>query len=541
MAVTLICGHLHPDTDSVVSALAAEELFSRQGEHVLAVRGGPLNPETSWILDRFKTEVPPEIRDVRVQVRDLDYDKIEPLRHDMPLWQAWETLDASHNRAVPIVDEDGRLTGIMSAGAFASLLYTNDISVPKKINSRLLLQTIKGRCSGTLPESLTIPFAWSGRSAQPIQEGALVFAELLVEEQISRAVKAKAMGFCMCYISDEEGDLLRLKWEKRFSEEGMVLITTPLDPYSALNKAMLSLPLKDVLEHNKLIAFHENDALDDVRQSMLSSRHRSYPVLDAHDHVLGMVSRYHLLQPQRKKVILVDHNERSQAVRGLDQAEIKGIIDHHRLGDIQTSGPILFRNETVGCTATIIAKMFREAGLQPSPRTAGMMCCAILSDTVQFKSPTCTRQDIEAANWLAELAGEDAALLGEEMYSRSHQLKNKTPEELLFMDFKEFFFGEIKVGVSQVSVMNLKELDSVLGNMAATMKEILAKQRFDLLLFMATDIKNEGTWLYYAGSHIKELSDAFDVELTGDHGHFFLPKLMSRKKQLIPALGEAFQ
>ena len=289
-----------------------------------------------------------------------------------------------------------------------------------------------------------------------------------------------------------------------------------------------------------MISFHENDALDDVKQDMLSSRYRSYPVLDNHGNVLGMVARYHLLQPQRKKVILVDHNERSQAVRGLDQAEVKGIIDHHRLGDIQTTGPILFRNETVGCTSTIIAKMFRESGLEPTPRTAGMMCCAILSDTVQFKSPTCTRQDIDIAQWLAELAGEDANALGAEMFSLSHQLKSDNPEELLFADFKEFYFGEVKVGVSQVSVMNFSELEPILARMSETMLDIIPKQRFDLLLFMATDIKNEGTWLYYAGSHLKELGEAFNVELSDESGHFFLPNVMSRKKQLIPALGEAF-
>lgn len=541
MAVTLICGHLHPDTDSVVSALAAEELFTLQGRHVLAVRGGPLNPETTWILQRFKTEVPPEIRDVRVQLRDLDYDKVKPLQQDMPLWQAWEQVDASGNQSMPVLDNDEKLIGVLSAGAFASLLYTNDISQPRPINGRMLLQTINGRCSGVMPEVLNIPFAWSGRSAQPIQENALVFAEILVEEQISRAVKAKAMGFVMCYISDEEGDLVRLKWERRFAEEGMVLITTPMDPYTALTKAMLSLPVKDVLLDSKIIAFHENDALDDVKQDMLSSRYRSYPVLDSHGRVLGMVARYHLLQPQRKKVILVDHNERSQAVRGLDQAEVRAIIDHHRLGDIQTTGPILFRNEIVGCTSTIIAKMFRESGLEPTSRTAGMMCCAILSDTVQFKSPTCTRQDIDIAQWLAELAGEDANALGAEMFSLSHQLKSDNPEELLFADFKEFYFGEVKVGVSQVSVMKLEELEPILARMSETMLEIIPKQRFDLLLFMATDIKNEGTWLYYAGSHLKELGEAFNVELTEDSGHFFLPNVMSRKKQLIPALGEAFE
>ena len=540
MAGTFICGHLHPDTDSVVSALAAEELFTRQGEHVLAVRGGPLNPETAWVLQRFKTEVPPEIRDVRVQLRDLEYDKVQPLLQDMPLWQAWEYVDASGNQSMPVVDNDGKLVGVLSAGAFASLLYTNDISQPRPINSRILMQTIHGRCTGTLPDTMNIPFAWSGRSAQPIQDEALVFAEILVEEQISRAVKAKATGFVMCYVSDEEGDLLRLKWERRFAEEGMVLITSPYDPYTALTKAMLSLPVKDVLLSTRIIAFNENDALDDVRQDMLSSRYRSYPVLDGNGHVLGMVARYHLLQPQRKRVILVDHNERSQAVRGLDQAEVKGIIDHHRLGDIQTSGPILFRNETVGCTSTIIAKMFREAGMEPTPRTAGMMCCSILSDTVQFKSPTCTRQDIDIAHWLAEVADEDVQALGDEMFSLAHQLKSDNPEDLLFADFKEFYFGEVKVGVSQVSVMNLQELEPILERMADTMLDILPKQRFDLLLFMATDIKNEGTWLYYAGSHLKELGDAFNLELSEQSGHFFLPNVMSRKKQLIPALSEAF-
>jgi manganese-dependent inorganic pyrophosphatase len=268
---------------------------------------------------------------------------------------------------------------------------------------------------------------------------------------------------------------------------------------------------------------------------MLSTRYRSYPVVDSDNRVLGTISRYHLLQQNRKRVMLVDHNERAQAVRGIEQAEILAIIDHHRLGDVQTIGQVYFRCEPVGCTSTIIASMFFERSLIPDPPIAGLMLSAILSDTQLFKSPTCTSKDVQMAEKLAVLADVNLMDHGRELFKASSNFEHKTPQELLFLDFKEFFLGDNKIGIGQINTLDASELTDKIQEIPRLMEELVSQQRFDLMLFMVTDILKEGTELYYAGRLRRELAQAFNIDLDGPS--FFLPGVMSRKKQVIPALG----
>jgi manganese-dependent inorganic pyrophosphatase len=533
MAATFICGHLHPDTDSICSALAYESLKQALGEDAKAVRAGPLNPETSWVLDRFKSHIPPEIRDLRVQVQDVDLDKPDQVLPKTSLKQSWEQMNACQVKTLPIVDEEHKLIGVVTLGDIATCDLNSDTSRVFTLPSANLIENLHATVVGPLPESITATLHLHQHGKVPVSKS-IVFCEDITLDLILQAARADVPCLVQCNTAPEIAAIQTEMFGNIMSSLKMTLLFTALNTFTAIRYAQQSLPISTAMSRVKPVYFPINAYLDEIKERMLTSRFRSYPIVDADNRVQGSISRYHLLQPRKKKVILVDHNEMSQCVRGIDQADVLEIIDHHRLGDIQTHNPVYFRNEPVGCTSTIIASLFFEREMTPPPMIAGLMLCAILSDTVMFKSPTCTSRDIRTAERLATIAGEDVQKLGSEMFKVGDTLLEKTPEELLFLDFKEFFLGDNKVGIGQVSCLEISMLAPFSKTLPPLMAEVCHQQRFDLLLFMETDIKNEGTRLYYAGHLRKELADAFDVELDGDS--FFLPGVMSRKKQVIPAI-----
>ncbi len=540
MPVTYICGHIHPDTDSVASALALEEFYNRQGEPVIAVRGGELNPETAWVLKRFNTSSPPEIRDVRTQIRDVDYDHPQQLQQTEPLARAWQVMQESDTKSIPVVDEHNRLCGVITSGNVAAADLGYKLGEPLSLILKNLQEALQATVYGKRFEVVTGPLEIHGVGTEP-SLGAIVFSSHFSVDLIEQCIQQKVP--CLIECSQHPSSKEQLKaWDERYRQH-IALLQTEADLYTAVRRAQVSAPVSTAMTTEKLVTFREEDYLDDVKERMLSTRYRSYPVLDSDGKVQGMISRYHLLRPNRKKVILVDHNERSQSVRGLEQAELLAIIDHHRLGDIQTDLPIYVRNEIVGCTSTIIANMFFEKHIEPSPRAAGLMLCAILSDTVEFKSPTCTPRDVDTAAYLAKIAGVEIPDLAQEMFSLSKQLHGHSTRDILFLDFKEFFFGDIKIGVSQISAMDFRGLENKLAEMPSVLADARDQWRSDIMLFMATDIQEEGTELYYACTqdNLRDLSQAFDQELTELEGSFFLPGVMSRKKQVIPAIGNALR
>lgn len=538
MSVTYICGHIHPDTDSIASAIALEEFYNVQGQPVIAVRGGELNPEASWVLERFSVSSPPEIRDVRTQVRDLDYDRPTFIRPEEPIARAWQLMQESDTKSIPVVDQRGHLAGIITSGnvAAADLGYTLGEALTLSLSN--LADALRARIFGRHQEQFDAPIAIHTSSAA-VPEGVVLFTTRLSADLIEDAIAHQAPAIIECGSQLSSAAQMQA-WDERYRSH-ITLLQTEDDLYTAIRRAQVSAPVATAMTATPLVAFEENDFLDDVTQKMLSTRYRAYPVTNRRGEVLGMMSRYHLLQPKRKRVILVDHNEVSQAVRGLEQAEILGIVDHHRLGDIETSSPIFVRNEPVGCTSTIIYSMFREQGITPSPRAAGLMLCAILSDTVEFKSPTCTPRDIETAEALAEITGVEIQSLAREMFSLAGHLRDRSLREILYLDFKEFVFSDLKVGVSQISSADFSEIEDRLAGMPSILRDSVEQQRFDLMLFMATDIGHEGTHLYYAGSPdaVRALGQAFHVELDQASGAFFLPGVMSRKKQVIPRIAES--
>ena len=347
---------------------------------------------------------------------------------------------------------------------------------------------------------------------------------------------------------------MRLRWELTVSscamtikkiaqERGCTIIATTYDTYTAARLINQSMPISYFMTREHLITFNSDDYIDEIREVMASKRHRDFPILDKDGYYLGMISRRNLLGAKGKQVILVDHNEKNQAVAGIENAEILEIIDHHRLGTIQTMSPVFFRNQPLGCTATIIYQMYQEAGIKVEPKIAGLLCSAIVSDTLLFRSPTCTPVDEMAARALADIAGIDIEKYAMEMFSAGSNLKDKSDEEIFYQDFKRFTSGKVTIGVGQITSLNGGELDKLKGRMEAFMEKALENNGLDMIFFMLTNILTETTELICEGQGALQLAGkAFhqDIELLEEEGLkepvLRLPGVVSRKKQLIPEL-----
>jgi len=290
---------------------------------------------------------------------------------------------------------------------------------------------------------------------------------------------------------------------------------------------------------DKLLSFKIDDPIEDVKEVMLNTRFRSYPVLDSKNKVVGNISRYHLISPNKKKLILVDHNEKSQSVNGLEDAEVIEIVDHHRIADIQTSNPIYFRNQPVGCTATIIASMYAENGIEPSKEVAGLLCSAIISDTLLFKSPTSTKADEAAVKKLAAIAGIDPEKYAKEMFKAGSSLTGKSAADIFNQDFKEFHLGDLKLGVSQISTMDTEGLKPIRQEIIDLMENTVKTENYHLLILMITDILDGGSDLIVIGERKDLAEKAFKVKIPGNS--VYVPGILSRKKQVIPPLTAASQ
>lgn len=533
METVYVTGHKNPDTDSIVSAMAYAALRNALGDRAFrAARLGHISDETQLVLDRFGFAAPELLRTVRTQVRDLDYDTPPALSAAVTVSHAWSILNAdSAVAAIPVTNDDGTLFGMLSAGDIADYdMRTIELPPLEKVPLFNLLSVIEGRVlnrAGDLIDTL------SGRVSIALPQSCenLLFSaqESIVvcgsqPDMIRRAIALGVRCVIVCQSEVEEA-LLR--------ESGTTcIISTPFDAFRTVRMLYQSIPISRICRTQGLEAFHLDDFVDDVREGMLKSRYRCYPILDEHERVVGTLSRYHLIRPRRKQVVLVDHNEASQSVPGLAQAEILEIIDHHRLADIQTGNPIYFRNEPVGSTTTIIAEMYQERGLMPSEKLAGMMAAAIVSDTVMFKSPTCTARDRSMAERMARIARVSLAELGQQIFSASWS-DDKPARELLFMDFKDFHIAGHDLGVGQITCVNSDHILRRKEEFLAEMDKTMCERGLSLMLLMLTDVLKEGTQLIYLGDE-SAIRQAFNVD--AGQNAAFLPGVMSRKKQIIPAL-----
>lgn len=527
-----VTGHRNPDTDSIVASIAYAHLQNALGEREYkAVRLGSVNDETARLLTRFGVETPPFIKNMRTQVCDLDYDLTPALNRSVPLDVAWRTMRSGEYSAVPIVNDDGQLYGMLSAGDIAA--YDIQTISENRIEDVPLFNLLSV-LEGTLVNELyTTVSSVSGELyvalPQSFEDQALTNPDSILvcgeqPEVIARAIESGVHCLIICRAA------IRPEWAQVSGD--VSLISTPLSARRVLRKIYQALPVERIIEPKDILAFHTSDFLDDVKEIMLKSRYRSYPVLDEHEQVVGTISRFHLLSPRRKQVVLVDHNEAAQSVPGLAQVEILEIIDHHRLADIQTMQPIRVRNEPVGSTNTILTSMYQERGVVPPPKIAGLMAGAILSDTVMFKSPTCTEKDKAMAGRLARIAGVSLEEIGKELYAEGSN-DCKSAEELFRSDYKQFHIAEQNIGVSQITCSDADHLLERKGEFLDIMSKLRERQEFDMIMLMITDVLKEGSYILYVGND-DTIRQAFNKEPQANQ--IFLEGVMSRKKQIIPML-----
>ena len=527
-----VVGHRNPDTDSIVAAMSYAALRNALGDrNYVAAYLGHVSDETQRLLNRFGFQPPQLIQNVRTQVSDLDYDTPPALNATVTMDRAWHIMREQRISAIPVVNEDGTLYGTLSAGDIATYSM-NTISEPRVEALPLfnLLSVIEGRVlndTGDLVDSVTgdvviaLPqscenLLWNGKDHI-----------VLCGDQPDMIRRALETNVCCLILCQTEVDQ-----ELLADARNTCIISSPYDASRVARLIYQAIPISRPCHTDDIVCFHLSDYIDDVREVVLKSRYRCYPVLDQNEKVVGTLSRYHLLRPRRKRVVLVDHNERAQAVQGLDQAEILEIIDHHRLADIQTTQPIRVRNEPVGSTNTIITEMYQEHGVMPSPAMAGLMAAAILSDTVMFKSPTCTQRDRSMAERMARIANVSLEELGQQIFSASWS-DDKTPEELLFTDFKDFHIAGHDLGVGQITCVNSAHILERKQEFLDIMQQTMQERHYSLMLLMLTDVLLEGTQLIYLGDE-ETIQQAFSSE--AKNNVVFLPGVMSRKKQIIPTL-----
>ena len=527
-----VTGHRNPDTDSIVAAMAYAALRNALGdrEYVPACLGH-ISDETKIVLNRFGCEAPKRIHNMFTQVKDLEFDTPPLLSQAVHLGRAWEQLMGnSAIPALPVANEDGTLYGMLSRENVASynmeMANTGFLEPVPLFN---LLSVLEGQLVGAAGQT-TDYVSGQVTIALPQNRENLLFQNpqsiVLCGDQpdmIERAVRMKVNCLILCQAEPRE--------DLRNIDTSTCIITTPFDAYRAARMIFQSTPIRRICRTDSIISFHLEDRVDEVREQMLKHRHPCYPILDENEKVVGLLTRYHLLRPRRKRVVLVDHNEAAQSVPGLEEADILEIIDHHRLADIQTTNPIYVRNEPVGSTNTIIAGMYQEQGVLPSEKMAGMMAAAILSDTVMFKSPTCTPQDVRAAERMARIANISLEELGRDIFSSA--LENRTSEELLYADYKEFHIAGHDFAVAQVTCVDSPKMLERKDEFLELMKNLQKTRGFSVVILMLTDVLKEGTQVIYAGDE-ETVRQAFGVEPKGNT--VFLPHIMSRKKQIVPML-----
>lgn len=536
MGPIYVTGHKNPDVDSIVSAIAYAALKSSLGERdVMPVRLGEVNAETMIVLDRFGFEPPELISSVKTQLSDVTFDRPPVVGSGVTVRTAWSIMIDSNVQSVCIADESGKLAGMIATSDIAEhdmnsalngfFVSTNAFNLASSVEGFLIgagddWDLIEG------PVNLAVG---NGNDITADRVGGSVVIAGDRKDIVERVEKAKAACLVLCEV-DAQSEVARAA-----AAASIPVILTHYDAYRASRLISHSVPVSSIMNKHDVPFFHITDYIDDVREVMLQNRAPSYPVVDEDERVIGMLTRFHLLNHARKRVILVDHNEPEQSVPGLEQSELLEILDHHRLGDVQTDSPVSIRMEPVGSTTTIVASLFFEHGVTPSKTLAGLISAGIVSDTVIFKSPTCTEKDKRMAYRMAQLAGIELEKLGEEIFSAASNIVNKSAEELLFNDYKEFSIGERKIGIGQVTCMDVSELDDREDELFKEMEKVKVAREMDMVILMETDIVKESSRLLFIGQGADVLiAEAFQKPV--ENRSVYLEGVMSRKKQVVPAI-----
>lgn len=541
-----VVGHKHPDTDSVCAAIAYANLKNEiekkdpdtaTGMTYIPKRAGSVNAETAYVLERFGVEAPALISDVGTQIKDIHIRRTEGVSSHISMKKAWEMMKILNVVTLPVV-RAGKLEGLIVTGDIAKSymdVYDNAILSTARTQYKNIIETLEGQLlTGNEHAYFVRGKVVIGIGTPEGVASAIGRDDLVMIGDGADSQMLSIASNCSCMIVTN-GYEINPEVIEAAREREVVLISTPYDTFTAARLINQSIPIKYFMTKKDIIHFDLDDYVDEVRETVANIRHRDFPVLDENQNYVGMFSRRNLMKAEKKKLILVDHNEKSQAVANIDEAEILEIIDHHRLGSLETMAPVYFRNQPLGCTATIIYQMYVEQGITITAQMAGLMCSAILSDTLMFRSPTCTPVDRDAALRLAEIADVKVEELASAMFQAGSNFDNKTEDEILNQDFKIFHAGDVNFGVAQISAMGRTELDKVQARIEPKLEQMLGEKQIQMIFVMLTDILNESTYLIYRGADAAALvASAYNSEPSEDG--IMLQNVVSRKKQLIPAL-----
>ena len=541
-----VIGHKNPDTDSICSAIAYADIKNRTSQKVkyVAKRAGQINEETEYVLNRFGMQPPGYISNIGTQVKDMDIRMSPEADKSMSLKNAWDLMMEKSIVSLPIRDREGQLEGLITIGDIAkTYMDTTDSYLLSRAKTQY--KRIAETIGGTVIEGNEHGYFVNGKvmvgTANPEMLKAYVEEDDLIIMGDREEDHLQAIAQNVSCIIVGMGIEVTEKVIKLAHEREIIIIRSPYDTFTIARLINQSIPVKYIMKTDNLVTFSTEDFTDDIQNEMIKHRHRAFPVINKKGKCIGTISRRNFLDMHKKKVALVDHNEKDQAVDNIEKAEIMEIIDHHKLGSLETMTPISFRNQPVGCTATILYEMYGEQKLEISPTIAGLLCAAIISDTLMFRSPTCTLSDKMAAGALALIAGIDIEKFAREMFKAGSNLKDKSPEEIFYQDYKKFIAdGDINFGVGQISSMDTDELAVIKERLVPFMVSECGRHGVTRVYFMLTNIIEESTELLYYGDGSEEMAKiAFHMDPVD--GAFDLKGVVSRKKQLIPALMEAAQ
>ena len=541
----VVIGHRNPDTDSICSAIAYAELKNKTSDLLCEPRrAGKMNQETEFVLKKFGVRPPRMCTDVNPKIRDVDYREMPGIPGSTSLRKAWEIMRDQQIDTLPVTSPDNELEGVITVKDIATAnmdVFDTGILAKSQTSYKNILETLDGAMvvgdenAMCTTGHIRIGTATPEMLENTVEKGDIVILTNRYESQLC-AIEKEASLLIICNGSKVGRTIQRIA-----EETGVAIMTTPVDTYAAGKLISQCAPISYYMTRNDIMKFTLVTPVADVTRVMAKVRHRYFPILDEDGRYCGMVSRRNIINLQKRRIILVDHNEATQAVEGFDQAEILEIIDHHRIGSLETSGPVYFRNQPVGCTATIITQMYDENGVEIPPKTAGLLLAAILSDTLVFRSPTCTPLDEATAKRLAKTAGVEINEFASEMFEAGEKLDGKTPEEVFLQDFKVFMCGDIRFGVAQGSYMTRKNLLAAENLLRPYLEEARNKQNVEDIYMLLTDVPKEESVVIGSGRYAAEvLADGFETQPAED-GSFTLPGVVSRKKQFIPALMTAYQ
>ena len=541
----VVIGHRNPDTDSICSAIAYAELKNKTSDLVCeARRAGKMNQETEFVLKKFGVTPPRMCTDVNPKIRDVDYRQAPGIPGSTSLRKAWEIMRDQKIDTLAVTDADNELQGVITVKDIATAnmdLFDTGILAKSRTSYRNILETLGGTMVVGSEDAVCTTGHIRIGTATPemlesnVEKGDIVILTNRYESQLC-AIEKEASLIILC-----NGAKVGRTIQHIAAETGVAVMTAPCDTYAAGKLISQCAPISYYMTRDDIMKFTLVTPVADVTRVMAKVRHRYFPILDEEGRYCGMISRRNIINLRKRRIILVDHNEATQAVEGFDQAEILEIIDHHRIGSLQTSGPVYFRNQPVGCTATIVTQMYDENGVEIPQKTAGLLLAAILSDTLVFRSPTCTPMDVGAANRLAKIAGVEINEFANEMFEAGEKLDGKTAEEVFLQDFKVFMCGDIRFGVAQGSYMTRKNLLAAETLLKPYLEEARNKQNVEDIYMLLTDVPKEESVVICNGRYAAEvLTDGFETQPAAD-ASWTLPGVVSRKKQFIPALMTAYQ